>query len=393
MMKKTWFAMTVTTMIVVTVFGQKIDEERMMRDIEVAENVLNTLIRQHMESQRTFFTLDVKGVYQAGYGVTFYLPADYTTPVVFSNDNTPSIYLWGNDNNYQGYTFEIPDNRQELPYNTSNGAVRQREKSKPRKNLNLDSIKEVYNGRVIEASKVFIADYGDLITQLGAQEKIVITNQGNQPSAWVGKYFNSPNRTHLSVQGTKADLLAFRQGKINREKMMDRIEVINREASQTLEADLELLSSILGRLYRADLSKTFFIEDPIPYERLKDFGVIYYMQVYSTQGQLNNGRFYMPTIHLQDVDMETRNKKVVDLYPIFEKDLKDNMLEYGKTLKTLGDEESLIIQVRLTRCPGCKIPSTLEAAVKFKVLKDFASGEINRNEAMQKIQVKRGPEQ
>ena len=64
--------------------AQKIDEERMQRDIAVAENVLGTLIKQQFERQKMFFPLEIKSNYQAGYGVTFYIPTDYTTPIVFA---------------------------------------------------------------------------------------------------------------------------------------------------------------------------------------------------------------------------------------------------------------------------------------------------------------------
>src|SRR5690349_504239 len=79
--------------------AQKIDEERMTRDIEVAENVLGTLIRQQFNNQRTFFPLEVKGSYQAGYGVTFSLPADFTTPIAFSisSGSNNDVMIWGNE--------------------------------------------------------------------------------------------------------------------------------------------------------------------------------------------------------------------------------------------------------------------------------------------------------
>src|SRR3954469_21250554 len=80
-------------------FAQKIDEARMERDIEVAENVLSTLLRQQFDKQHMFFPLDVKGTYQPGYGVTFRLPADFTTPITF--------YFNGNDND--NFSFNVPD--------------------------------------------------------------------------------------------------------------------------------------------------------------------------------------------------------------------------------------------------------------------------------------------
>ncbi len=55
--------------------AQNIDEERMKRDIAVAENVLNTLIKQEF-GKRSFFPIEVRGSYRAGYGVTFSIPTD-----------------------------------------------------------------------------------------------------------------------------------------------------------------------------------------------------------------------------------------------------------------------------------------------------------------------------
>src|SRR6187549_3271192 len=74
-----------------TVFAQNIDEQRMDRDIQVVENVLSTLLRQQFDKQRMFFPLEVKGSYQPGYGVTFRLPADFTTPIVFSFDGLEEL--------------------------------------------------------------------------------------------------------------------------------------------------------------------------------------------------------------------------------------------------------------------------------------------------------------
>ena len=51
----------------------KIDEQRMERDIEVSENVLGTIIKQQFE-KRAFFPMEIEGNYMQGYGVTFRIP-------------------------------------------------------------------------------------------------------------------------------------------------------------------------------------------------------------------------------------------------------------------------------------------------------------------------------
>jgi hypothetical protein len=246
---------------------------------------------------------------------------------------------------------------------------------------------------VIEAAKTFLLDYGDMITQLSPTERIIVSNQGNQPRVWTNQYFNTPNRTHLSIEMVKGDLTQYKQNKISREQAISKIKVINTESVDEVEPDLELLSSIFTRLYRPDLSKTFFVQDNVYFERLKDYGVVYYMQALSSQELGYTKRYVMPTVGLDDVDQATRDKTIKELYPKFEQDLKDNILEYGRTLKSLKDEEVLVFQVRLTRCVGCKIPSSLEYTIKSGVLKEFNAGKINKNAALGKFEVKKGAEQ
>lgn len=396
--------MIAVTMDLQPVFAQKLDQERMERDIAVAENVLGTLIKQEFNSQRTFFPLEIKGSYQAGYGVIFNLPADYTTPIAFSFPNGGNdVVIWDNEPpqppgvkayNYS-YNYEKRVNEDDNAPELQDGkTITLKDRSKEKRRLDMDSVRNSYNLKVIEAAKTFMVDYADMIAQLAPNEKIIISNQGNQPRMWVGQYFNAPKRTHLSLEALKSDLTQLRQGKITRDQALAKIKVVNTETVEEVAPDLELLSSIFRRLYSQDLSKTYFTGDNIYFERLKDFGVIYYMQMYSgiERGDYSK-RYIMPTLGLEDVDQETRDKKVKELYPKFEQELKDNILEYGRTVKSLKDEEVLVFQVTLTKCTGCGIPSTLELSIKGSALKDFNSGKADRNAVANKITIKKGQNQ
>jgi hypothetical protein len=376
-----------------SVFAQKFDEERMRRDIEVAENVLSTLIKQEINQQRGFFGIDIKGTYLPGYGVTFRLPGDYTAPFMFTisgDDNNAVIYDKHEDGGYS-YTIstdDTEDHRGPEP-EIAPRDMKLKDKTKMKKRASLDSARGDYNLKLIKASKDFILDYGDFISQLAPNERIVITNQGEHNMGW---YFNSGKRTHLSIEGAKSDVTAFKQGKITRDQALAKLTVVNTEAVESKEPDMELLSSIFNRLFRPDLSKTFFTEDNIYYERLKDYGVVFYMQVYSSN-QSDYQRYSMPTIGLEDVTQAERDKKVAELYPKFEQEVKDNIVEYGRTIKSLKDDELLVFNIVLTKCKSCNIPSTLELSVKTGVLKDFSAGKIDKNAALSKIAVKKGPNQ
>ena len=58
-------------------------DERIKRDIEVAENVLSTLIRQQMERKSSFWSVEVKGSYTPGFGVTLRIPYE-NSPMAFA---------------------------------------------------------------------------------------------------------------------------------------------------------------------------------------------------------------------------------------------------------------------------------------------------------------------
>jgi hypothetical protein len=372
--------------------AQKFDEERMTRDIEVAENVLATLIKQELNHHR-MFGLDIKGAYQPGYGVTFRLPGDYMAPMVFTiqrdgmEDNVPVIY--STDGAYTISTREREAEEAEGKNKEKEKDYKLKEKSRQMKKVSADSVRDAYNLSVIKAAKDFVLDYGDFISQLGPNEKIIVTNRGTQDH-WA--QFGNQKRSHLSVEAVKSDISAFRQGKISRDQALAKVKVVNTESVNEKLPDIEMLSSIFNRLYRADLSKTYFTENMVYYEVLKDYGVIYYMNVYSSN-ERDYKRYSMPTLGLDDVDKETRDKKVIELYPKFEKELKENILEYGRTLKSLKDEEVLIFNVTLTKCKGCNIPESIEVSIKASALKDYGTGKIDQGAALSKFTVKKGANQ
>ena len=394
-------------------WGQtKFDEDRMERDIEVAENILSTMLKQQFD-KRSFFPIEVNGNYRAGYGVTFTIP-NLQSGFLFEQFNVPALtwldgpgsfsYSYSNtdpegvtiiDRNGITQQKESAEKIAEDQRNKSrviNGSAARTPKARKSSKANRDSLKEESNEKTVKAIKEFIADYGDLIGQLAPNERIIITNRAEDGRMWFGQFNNQNESTFLSIESTKGDVSQYRQGKLTRDQLFTKLKVVNTKSESELQPDLELLASIFNRLYRSDLSKTFFTQENTYYERLKDFGVIYYIQVYSSNQQ-GEDFWSMPTVSLNEVDQETRDKKVKELYPQFAKSIKEDMLEYGRTLKSLKDDESLILNIVLTRCRGCQIPSTLELTVKNSVLKDYSSGKLTKEVAMQKIAEKKGAEQ
>ncbi len=399
----------------------KIDEQRMERDIEVAENILSTMLKQQFD-KRSFFPIEVSGNYRLGYGVTFTIP-NMQSGFWFQNSDGPADVLidgqpggffqtFSNDNgsysisNSSSGGVTIIDTRpDEDAARVSSDQIKKDQKNrsvvagttktsrtKKGSKINRDSLKEESNQKTIKAIKEFLADYGDLIGQLAPTERIIVTNRNDGERMWFSQFNNQQNANLITVEANKGDITQYKQNKLTRDQLMNKLKVVNSEMDNEVQPDLELLASIFNRLYRSDLSKSYFTQDNTYYERLKDYGVIYYMQVYS--GNQSGGDFWnMPTVSLEEVNQATRDKKVKELYPIFTKSIKEDMLEYGRTLKSLKDEESLILNIKLTKCIDCGIPSSLELSIKNSVLKDYSSGKLSKEAAIQQISEKKGAEQ
>ena len=392
---KVWVVILLAMTIRTQATAQAIDQERMERDIEVAENVLSTLLRQEVSQQGRFFGLEVKGVYQEGYGVTFRLPGDYSGPMFYRSNGEGTVIYRDAHEPVVAYSYsQGGDNREAVEVSKkaekeAKEANQLKEKVQEKRRQSLDSAREAYNNRLIKAAKDFVVDYSDFLTQLGPNERIVVTNK-NENRSW---YYKENKRKHISIEALKSDIIAYKQGKMTRDQALAKLKVVNTEVVDTKEPDLELLTSIIGRLYRTDLAKTYFSsENNIYYERLKDYGVIYYMEVFSSNEPMP-GKLTLPTQGMVEVNKETRDKKVTELYPKFEQELKENILEYGRTLRSLGDDEVIVFNVAMTKCKGCGIPGTVEFNIKNSVVKDFAAGKIDKATALSKFTVKKGVNQ
>ncbi len=375
-------------------YGQaKVDEKRMEQDIEVAENILSTLIRQQF-GKRNFFPMEVNGNYTAGYGVTFRLP----------QGGAFNMFMQTEDFGPNGFTYSFSreDGEREI-VNMERDKDRKEKQIKEKARIrtvtpradrvNRDSLASTADKRFLEVAKNFLADYGDVISQLKPEERIIITNRSEGFEEGLefmlaGAPGRESRRSLKSAEVKRDDISQLKQGKITRDQFLSRLKIVDTESSDKLDPDLEVLSSMFSRLYREDLSKTYFTQGDVPYERLKDFGVIYYMKVFSSNED-GEERWSLPTVAMHDVSQPERDKKVKELYPAFESELKENVIEYGRTLRSLKDDEQLVFKVRLTKCTGCGIPATLEISVKNSVLKEYSSGKTSKETTLAKINVKK----
>lgn len=249
---------------------------------------------------------------------------------------------------------------------------------------NMDSIRLEQEEATLVIFKDFLLDYAMLIGQLKDNDRIKVAERDRFTSSWYSD--GGELSGNLSTEIKKADLDAYRSGKISREEAEKRMTINRRGETVKLENDLQLLSTIFGRIYSSSMTDSYYANGSIRADRIKDFGVIYWMNAVSSQ-QIKDG-YYLPGAETKEpMTKEARDQKVKELYPLFENSLKENILDYGRTIKSLDKAEQLVVRVKLTRCEGCGIPENIELSIKADILYDYAAGKTDRKNALAAIKL------
>jgi hypothetical protein len=365
--KRTIYSLGLAMIIAGSTFGQSIDQERMERDLKIAENILGTL--SSGDSDRNFFsTRNVESNYVPDYGVIFSLPQ---SSMVFtsSRSNGNNVVVSGSGSSYSYVIADAPKSDDNV------------------KEVSSDELRAEIDKQLKEQMTLFLVDYADLIGQLKPTDRIMINVKNNRNMVWMNNDKVSEKNTGQTAEILKSDLIAFKSGKASRDATIGKIKFT--EVNDKMEKDLELFSSIFSRLYEPDMSSTYYASSRnINYERLDNLGAIFSMRVYSSSSD-DNGKHAIRTTGERGLTQEERNAKVNAMYPEFEKSMRQNIIDYGRTIKSLKPSEMLILKVRLTECDDCSMPKSIELSVKGSVLSDFDSGKLSREKAMDAISIKK----
>ena len=234
----------------------------------------------------------------------------------------------------------------------------------------------------------FLADYSQLIGQLKPTDKIVVSTKKSDYVFVMtdeGESINASGGSGVSTELLKKDHNDYITGKISHDQLVAKIKVTKNDAEGSRAKDLDLFGSMLNTIYNESYTETYFMSWRPEYERIKGVGAIYAFKVYSSYEE--DGGYRMPGINKEDLTDEDRNENVEKLYPLFVSSMKENVIQYVRTIKSLESDEMLLLKITLTKCDGCSIPKKIQIAVKQSVLSDFNSGKTSLKDATAKVKV------
>jgi hypothetical protein len=429
----------------------------MNRDLEIAKNVIGTLLKG--ESDMFLGSSSIEVSYVSGYGVIFTIPRHYSMiwvrpprPVV-----TPHIRIRSRGSGDEVIVFE--DNVEAMVKETEEVARRQQELLKKQQELYnrqqklpAEEQKELYKiqeeltkqqeklaeavaeieideAELAEIAKeaetqalawqsdysenmeaamqkseqaivTFLAEYADLIGQLKPTDQIMVKQESLQDEFLVGlgndvtweEYPGSSTKegkggkSGFSAEVSKKDISDYKAGKLTFEAFKEKITIKRAEPERT-SPDLDMFASIFKQYYGPKLSRTFFTESTPRYEILDNFGVIYTIRTYSSYAE--GDLYYMPVLGKDKISSEERKVKIEELYPKFENDLRAFIIDYARTIRSLDDNDQLLLKIRLTRCEECSIPRSIDVSIRMSVLKQYDQQKISRDKALAAIEIKK----
>jgi hypothetical protein len=373
-----------TLFLAVTVWGssllaQQVDVEKMDRDLKVGAAALGTLVETKQELLLTRREDRQTAQYLEGYGVMITLPAQHSVTVLAAN-----VYQGAGTAQIRGFEPSSQPGRIRIGKSPS-------ETTGASKEIDRDSLSHVQTEQLKEQVTIFLVEYADLIGQLQPEDRIKIVEE-RSPFVSQGRFLQSRpsspmvmRKQRFSAEIKKSDLTAFKTGELGREEVVGRIR-FSESLAEGLDQDLELLANILDRLYRPDLSETFYYTGYAYYDKIPEFGVIYHLNML-TRTEKNLYKFILPSDKSEELNEESDPEKLTELYPKFLEGIKENILTYGRTVKSMDRKERLVFNIRLSNCVGCDVPDWVNVSIGMADLFDYDEGRLSKTEVLQRFKV------
>lgn len=365
-----------------------IDNNRMDRDINIMKNVLGEMFKTQLQTGDKSIRMvsgshfyfngdgDISGTYLPGYGVIFTIPG-----------NQPMMASFSSDDHQFSYSFAYGDD-------------------KDGENISEESI----TNRISE----FLREYGSTIGQLsGSDNVMVIYNAGNSgPKIALLNADENKKQTPIptiSVVAKESDLQAFRKGRISDDAFNNRLRISKVTADQKEHRDLKIMANILETAYKNTDEESFSIMGSVDYLKLDNFGALFSFDARYSNGDMFFGKIAPSSDSEakvfqifaerkarqgkndknQDLDKEEaeRKQKNILAYKDFVKQLKEYLVDYGRTLKSVDSNQRILVSVNFSSRYE-EVPERIDMQIQKSVLEALDQGKMSRDQAIGKVQLR-----
>lgn len=425
-MKKIWMLCLVLLPMIAAAQGG--DKSKVMKEIEIAENILASLLQQEMEVSDDVVIVgyngsfgNVEGTYIDDFGALFTIGGSKSFRGISIGDGKIASGY-----NYNYNLKGIAKLQERLPYtiylDSDGNRIRKRDRDKDDKEVKAEASNEESAGYddydfFKKVSRDFFVDYGYLIKGMKSNEKVliryvrdnnvaIVINGWDQSNGWS----NLSDRDWDDERGVytamvlKSDIDALQRGNLTETQFENKIAYTKGEEDvETESKDMKLINSIFSRLYKDDLSGSECISSRSTpkSEYIPDLGLVVNMRM-NTRCRGNRGfgsrlelfREGQSGFALVDPEEEEESDDKEDRenadehYPAFLSSLKENVVEYGSIAKSLKEGEVLVFKVNFSGCRDCKlIPEQLSITAKQATLSAYRQGKLSLEKAVEQLSI------
>lgn len=374
------------------------DAERMNRDINIMENILQEMFKiqpAKTDLQTTALraisisSSNIRGTYLPGYGVIFVIPKQRYGFIVSGSEDSGHSYVFHYSSDSEN------DNR-------------------------------VNESSIIIRMKEFMQDYAPTIGQLQNDERVMLIygTEGGGTSGRVtfssGNFISSSSSSDntqqripiISTVAEKRDLEAYKKGNVNKDAFNERISVSTVEPSKERRLDLEVMGNIFETAFERDSDKNqFHISGSVKHLKLDNFGAIYFFTVRrntmlgypvnitglfsasssddSNQKVRLNAMSKVKKSDEEDAKEEEQKQiqEEIKAFHEFRQQIKEYLVDYGRTLKSVEPNNHILVSVTI-RSRLDEIPERIDIQVQKSTLDALDRGRIDRAAAIDRITVR-----
>lgn len=347
---------------------------KMDKDIIILQNVLGDLFSNN-DGDRFFSSRNAKGMYIPGSGVMFSLNSS----------------LYGNA------LVEMVSVRE-----------RESERADKAEEPNVDELNKKNEETLKQKSREFLANYGSLLSELKSGEKIMLSIEYSEAVernkdristsgtrvAYIG---SRSNKKRMQSSISAKTLNDFTSGKISLDQAMNAVEVNIKGDSDKEMSDVRIMAGILDDLLQNTMEGKLRRRSRTSWSYFDGFGLMFNIQM-STSVSSNLVVYSQGAAgtvsRISKDDREKEREEIVkdleEVFPDFEEMLKENIIQYGRTLRSLGAGESIIVNVDLgTYFRDSKLPRSIRMVIPKSTIEAYAKGQKSLDQAKQEVDITR----
>jgi hypothetical protein len=240
---------------------------------------------------------------------------------------------------------------------------------------------------------------------------------------------NTTRRTQkIVMEVSRGDINQYKTGKLSKEQFIQKIKVQEEIKDSESELEFDILAGIFEKIAKRE-SNDFYFHQKVRYQRLANFGVMYDLELHPEYNwmihknswnnekllELQNDGIYLlnrknyknkdkqkdkekldkeakrekAELEREKAEIEQENQEKQAEMDKFEKEIKENLIQYGRTLRSLKPDEFLALNIKFKSWGEENTPKNIIFTVKKSVLEAYDKREISMEEAMNKIEVKK----